>query len=147
MEPFSDNERGRTDSVGMSDRPTGLSPRYPSFILPSNTPPGRTTESWPLTSVLLPDPPPAYDPVPTSLRPPSSRHGRSSTRTQSSDVGDFAASNGVRMPFNQSRASDAVSELSFERTSLAERPREADELSVVSALDEEDAEKDPQHLV
>ncbi|MCJ1352094.1 MAG: hypothetical protein MMC33_002078 [Icmadophila ericetorum] len=145
VEPFFDSERSRTDSVGMFDRPMSQSPRFPSFILPSNSP-ARIQDSWPLTSAILPDPPPAYDPEPTTLRPPSLVHGRASTRTQSSDVGGFAASNGLRMPFNHSRASDAVSELSFERTSIAERPREADELSIVSALDEEDAEKGPQHL-
>ena len=146
--PFSDNERARSDSLGAYERPSIEVSRTPLPILPG---PSLTTsnshESWPLTGAL-PDPHLAYDRQTSSLRPPSSVHSKISGRSRADSSAESGVSPlGVENPF-LNRASDVVSELSFDQGSRGRRTRDLDELSLVSAMESDhSSERDSHHIL
>ncbi|KAL9121345.1 MAG: hypothetical protein Q9187_002097 [Circinaria calcarea] len=151
--PFSDTERIRSNSLGLSDRPSSETSRAPSPILPSpSIPTFHVRESWPLSSSkALPDPPLAYNPHSSNLRPPSSTHSRVSSVSRSSSYAGTGTERDRGTPQNPfaNRASDTVSELSFDQGSQGRRTRDLDELSFVSAVDSEDnvPERSPRYMI
>ena len=145
---FSDNERARGGSLGADDCPSNEVSRTPSPILPiPSLPISNHQESWPLRGAL-PDPPPAYDPQWSGLRPPSSVHSRISGRSQTDTLAESSAAQlEVENPFSN-RASDVVSELSFDQGSRGRRTRDLDELSLVSAMESDcSSERDLHHTL
>ena len=115
----------------LSGRPSSEIFRVPSPNLPSPSQPAfRAQESWPLTSVPA-DPPPNYEAQSASLRPPSSIHDRAANRSRTASLTEGYPSS--------YRASDTVSELSFDHRSRERSMRDSDEMSFVSALESDDA--------
>ena len=144
---FVDNNGIRSGSLGIINRPSSEILRVPSPTLPSpSLPIFRAQESWPLSEAPLPDPPSSqgsrnisnYN---TALRPPSSSYGTPSPqlRPPPSPLSETnVPSHDLRHPPGK-RQSDTVSEMSFEQEPRGLRAgRDADTLSMVSALSPDD---------
>jgi len=151
---FVDNNGTRSGSLGIINRPSSEILRVPSPTLPSpSLPVFRAQESWPLSEAPLPDPPSAYGSQiisnhNTTLRPPSSSYGALSPqlRPPPSPLSESnITSHDLRHP-PSNRQSDAVSEMSFEQEPRGLRPgRDADTLSMVSALSPDDRSERHMH--
>ncbi|MCJ1249119.1 hypothetical protein MMC30_006342 [Trapelia coarctata] len=151
---FVDNNGTRSGSLGIINRPSSEILRVPSPTLPSpSLPVFRAQESWPLSEAPLPDPPSAHGSQTisnynTTLRPPSSSYGAPSPqlRPPPSPLSETdMSSHDLRHP-PSNRQSDAVSEMSFEQEPRGLRPgRDADTLSMVSALSPDDRSERHMH--
>lgn len=144
---FVDNNGTRSGSLGIINRPSSEILRVPSPTLPSPSLPAfRAQESWPLSEAPLPEPPSSHASQNfithnSSLRPPSSNYGVPSPQLRpppSPLTETNMSSHDLRQP-PSNRQSDAVSEMSFEQEPSRLRPgRDADTLSMVSALSPDD---------
>lgn len=145
---FVDSNGTRSGSLGIINRPSSEILRVPSPTLPSpSLPVFRAQESWPLSEAPLPEPPSSHASSQNfithnaTLRPPSSNYGVPSPqpRPPPSPLSESnMSSHDLRHP-PSNRQSDAVSEMSFDQGPRGLRPgRDADTLSMVSALSPDD---------
>lgn len=149
--PFSDKDRIQSVATTTYDRPESEIQRVPSPTLPSpSLPVFRTQEAWPLTAPLpdIPDPRPVYGSPAASLnashnitlRAPTPNHGRSTPQEPAAPLTESnMTSHDLIVPSRNNRESDVVSDMSFNQGTGRQRSeRDADELSVVSAISPDD---------
>ncbi|MCJ1475441.1 hypothetical protein MMC13_004103 [Lambiella insularis] len=156
--PFSDKARIQSVATTTYERPESEIQRVPSPTLPSpSLPVFRTQEAWPLTAPLpdIPEPPPSYGPPAAShnashsvtLRAPTPSYARAIPQEQSPPLTEANMnSHDLIVPSRNNRESDVVSEMSFTQSTGRRRSeRDADEVSIVSALSPDDPSERHMH--